>query len=133
MEMTSLNITLPEPLKVLIEIESEEGGYATASDYNRALIREAEQRKSAEAVESLLLEGLDPNDCAAMSDAEWEATQAATPRPTPRRVASRDCRWRPFLNWVPLATRLNVVCGVTPPGPTSFYISRSLKALKLSK
>lgn len=73
MEMTSLNITLPEPLKVFIESEAEAAGYATASDYIRALIREAEQRKSAEAFESLLLEGLDPNDRAAMSDAEWEA------------------------------------------------------------
>ena len=73
MEMTSLNIDLPEPLKVFVEAEAEESGYATASDYIRALIRDAEQRKSAEAVEALLLEGLDPNDRARMSDAEWEA------------------------------------------------------------
>ena len=73
MEMASLNITRPEPLKVLIEIEAEERGYASVSDYICALIQEAEQRKSAEAVESLLLEGLDPNNRAAMSDAEWEA------------------------------------------------------------
>ena len=73
MEMTSLNINLPESLKVFVEIEAEESGYATASDYIRALIREAEQRKSEQAVESLLLDGLHPNDRGNMSDAEWEA------------------------------------------------------------
>ena len=73
MEMTSLNITLPQELKIFIEQEAEESGYATASDYIRELIREAEQRKSAEALELLLLEGLDLREKAKMSDAEWES------------------------------------------------------------
>jgi antitoxin ParD1/3/4 len=73
MEMTSLHITLPEPLKVFIEQEAEESGYANAGDYIRELIIEAEQRKSAEALEALLMEGLDVSQKARMSDAEWEA------------------------------------------------------------
>lgn len=73
MELTSLHITLPEPLKVFIEMEAEESGYATASDYIRELIREAEQRKSAEALEALLLDGLDPNEKLRMTGAEWES------------------------------------------------------------
>ena len=75
MEMTSLSIDLPEPLKVFVEIEAQESGYATASDYVRALIRDAERRKSDEAVESLLFEGLKPHDRGTMNDAEWESYQ----------------------------------------------------------
>lgn len=73
MEMTSLNITLPQELKVFIEDEAEESGYASASDYIRELIFEAERRKSAEAPEALLMEGLDTSQKARMSGAEWEA------------------------------------------------------------
>jgi len=73
MEMASLNVDLPEPLKVFVEIEAEESGYATASDYIRALICEAEHRKSEQAVEALLLDGLDPSDRGEMSDAEWQS------------------------------------------------------------
>lgn len=73
MEMTSLNITLPQELKVFIEQEAEESGYATAGEYIRELIFEAERRKSAEALEALLMEGLDVSQKARMSDAEWEA------------------------------------------------------------
>lgn len=73
MDTTSLNIDLPEPLKVFVEIEAQEGGYVTASDYIRALIREAEHRKSEQAVESLLLEGLGSTDRGTMNDIEWES------------------------------------------------------------
>lgn len=75
MEMISLNVDLPEPLKVFVELEAEESGYATASDYIRALIREAEHRKSEQAMEALLQEGLDPNNRATMNAAEWESHQ----------------------------------------------------------
>lgn len=71
MEMTSLNIDLPEPLKVFVEIEAEESGYETASDYIRALIRDAEQRKSERAIESLLLEDVHASDRGTLTDAEW--------------------------------------------------------------
>lgn len=73
MEMTSLSIDLPEPLKVFVELEAEESGCATASDYIRALIRDAEHRKSEHALDALLSEGLNRRDCGEMSDAEWES------------------------------------------------------------
>lgn len=75
MEMTSLNIDLPEPLKVFVELQAEEGGYATASDYIRALIRDAEHQKTAQALEALLLNGLDRHDFGEMNDAQWESHQ----------------------------------------------------------
>lgn len=72
MELTSLNVLLPESLKAFVEMEAVEGGYGTASDYIQALVQDAEQRKSAETLESLLLEGLDSTQRCTMNDAQWD-------------------------------------------------------------
>jgi antitoxin ParD1/3/4 len=69
MDMTSLNISLPEPMKAFVESQIAEGGYSTASEYIRALIREAQKRKADEALEALLLEGLGPQQGTVI---EWE-------------------------------------------------------------
>ena len=60
--MTSMNITLPEPMRQFIEEQIDSGSYATASEYMRALIREDQKRKAQERLEALLLEGLDSGD-----------------------------------------------------------------------
>lgn len=58
MPMTSLNVSLPKPLKDYIEGRVSEGGYSTPSEYVRALIREDRKRRGQQKLESLLLEGL---------------------------------------------------------------------------
>ena len=58
MDMTSLNISLPEPMKTFVEAQIAKGGYSTASEYIRALIREDQNRRAEEKLEALLLEGL---------------------------------------------------------------------------
>ncbi len=42
--MTSLNISLPESLKAFVEEKVRKGGYGTASEYVRELIRAARKR-----------------------------------------------------------------------------------------
>lgn len=57
--MSTLNISLPEPMKAFIESQVKSGQYSSASDYIRDLIR-YDQRRLAEAeVEAKLLEALD--------------------------------------------------------------------------
>jgi antitoxin ParD1/3/4 len=56
--MTSLNVSLPKPLKDYVEINVKEGGYSTPSEYVRALIREDQKRRAEEALERALLQGL---------------------------------------------------------------------------
>jgi len=56
--MTSLNVSLPEPLKDYVEAQVERGGYSTPSEYVRSLIREDQQRRAEERLERALLEGL---------------------------------------------------------------------------
>jgi antitoxin ParD1/3/4 len=43
MRMTSLNISLPEPLKAYVESKVEAGDYGTPSEYVRELIRRDKQ------------------------------------------------------------------------------------------
>src|ERR1700747_1455047 len=58
MNMTSMNISLPEPLKLFVEEQVSKGGYSTASEYLRELIREAQRRTERREWEAKLLAGL---------------------------------------------------------------------------
>jgi len=62
--MTTLNISLPDPMKAFIEAQVQSGAYASASDYVRALVREAQKRQAQEELESKLLAALDSHDFA---------------------------------------------------------------------
>ena len=44
--MSTLSISLPEPMKIFVDAEAAAGGYNTTSDYVNALIREAQERKA---------------------------------------------------------------------------------------
>jgi antitoxin ParD1/3/4 len=58
MEMTSLNVSLPKELRDFIESEVEAGGYGTASEYVRELIRGARRRKAEDVLQQMLAAGL---------------------------------------------------------------------------
>lgn len=72
-QLTSINISLPESMKNFVEEEVSSGGYGTASDYFRELVREAKKRKEEERLEKLLLEGLESGQPSPMTKADWEA------------------------------------------------------------
>ncbi len=56
--MTTMNISLPDEMKAFIDAQMSEEGYASASEYLRTLIREAQKRKAKDALDAMLLEGL---------------------------------------------------------------------------
>jgi antitoxin ParD1/3/4 len=63
MDMTSLNISLPVEMKQFIETKTSSGGYGTASEYIRELVRadqkkEADLKETEEQVVAMLLEGV---------------------------------------------------------------------------
>ena len=47
--MTTMNISLPEEMKAFIESQMAQEGYASASEYLRFLIREAQKRQAKQA------------------------------------------------------------------------------------
>jgi antitoxin ParD1/3/4 len=57
--MTSMNVSLPEPMKRFVEEQVEQGAYSTPSEYVRALIREAQAKAERKALEAKLLAGLE--------------------------------------------------------------------------
>jgi antitoxin ParD1/3/4 len=70
MNMTSMNISLPEPLKLFVEEQVNKGGYSTASEYLRELIRDAQRRKEHQELETKLLAGLQ-SPTSEMTADEW--------------------------------------------------------------
>jgi antitoxin ParD1/3/4 len=70
--MTNMNISLPETLKTYVEEQVAAGGYGTASEYLRELIREDKKRKAQARLESFLLEGLDSGDPVPVTPEFWQ-------------------------------------------------------------
>lgn len=68
--MTSMNISLPEPMRAFVEDQVSLGSYGTASEYLRDLIRQDQTHKAEARLEALLLEGLQ-SPTAPLNDEEW--------------------------------------------------------------
>jgi antitoxin ParD1/3/4 len=74
--MATMNISLPDPLREFVEERVTEGGYSTASEYFRDLIREDQKRRAREKLEALLLEGLDSGPPTEVTSEWWEQFSA---------------------------------------------------------
>jgi antitoxin ParD1/3/4 len=72
MSMTSMNISLPEPMKLFVEEQVNKGGYGTASEYLRELIHEAQRRTEHQELEAKLLAGLQ-SPTSDMTADDWTA------------------------------------------------------------
>jgi antitoxin ParD1/3/4 len=70
--MTTMNISLPDSMRAFIEQKIAQGGYSTASEYIRQLVREDQKRAAQERLEQLLLEGIDSGPSREMTDDDWE-------------------------------------------------------------
>ena len=85
--MTSMNVSLPEPLRDFVEQEVGSGGYGTVSEYVRELIREDQKRKAQQRLEALLLEGLN-SPVREMHAQDWQDIRQAVQE----RLAGRGTR-----------------------------------------
>lgn len=74
--MTTLNISLPEAMRAFIDSEVAKGGYSTASEYIRDLIRQAQKKAEEQKLEAMLLEGLDSGEAIEVTDEWWEKKRA---------------------------------------------------------
>jgi antitoxin ParD1/3/4 len=72
--MTAMNISLPDEMKTFVEAQMAQEGYASASEYLRALIREAQKRIAKQELESKLLEGLQ-GPALKMTREDWDSTE----------------------------------------------------------
>ncbi len=67
-----MNIALPESMKHFVQERVAEGGYSSASEYVRDLIRADQKRKAEERIDALLLEGLDSEEPILVTPEYWE-------------------------------------------------------------
>lgn len=75
--MKSINISLPDSMRAYIEEQVASGGYSTASEYFRELVRQDQKRKAQERLEDLLLEGLNSGEATPMTDKDWQDIRQA--------------------------------------------------------
>ena len=52
LDMASLNISIPKSMKAFVQEQAKKEGFATISEYVRALIRDIQQRKQLDALQS---------------------------------------------------------------------------------
>jgi antitoxin ParD1/3/4 len=74
--MTTLNISLPEEMKAFVEAQMAEEGYASASEYLRALIREAQRRQAKRELETKLRAALESGPATPMTRSDWATLRA---------------------------------------------------------
>jgi len=70
--MATMNISLPDSMKAFVEEEVQARGFNTTSEYFRALVREAQDRKARKHLEALLLEGLNSGEATPITEEDWE-------------------------------------------------------------
>lgn len=75
--MKSMNVSLPDSMRDYIDRQVQSGGYGSASEYVRDLIRRDQKRQAQEELENLLLEGLRSGRATDMSDRDWQDIRQA--------------------------------------------------------
>ena len=75
--MKSINISLPEEMRIYVEEQVASGSYSTTSEYIRQLIRQDRQYKAEKQLEQLLLEGLNSGEATPMTAEDWTEIRQA--------------------------------------------------------
>ena len=75
-ESTTLNVSLTAPLRAFVDQQVAAGGYRTASEYIRELVRQARKHAADQRLEALLLEGLESGEAEQVTDESWAQMRA---------------------------------------------------------
>jgi antitoxin ParD1/3/4 len=67
-----MNISVPDEMKAFVEAQMAQEGYASASEYLRALIREAQKRRAKQALEAKFREALESGPATPMTTDDWQ-------------------------------------------------------------
>jgi antitoxin ParD1/3/4 len=74
--LTTMNISLPEPMREWVEAQVESGTYGNASEYFRSLVRVDQKQKAEAELEAKLLEGLNSGAATAWSKRDADTIKA---------------------------------------------------------
>lgn len=74
---STMNVSLPPDLKRWVEAQVKRGGYGTASEYLRDLLRRARERQLRRRLDLTLVDAVESGADTVMDDADWRAIRAA--------------------------------------------------------
>ena len=69
--MQTMNISLPDPMKQFVEQQVNAGGYSSASEYVRELVRADQKLKAKQQLEETLLEALNSGEAMEIAPKMW--------------------------------------------------------------
>ncbi|MBG1272027.1 type II toxin-antitoxin system ParD family antitoxin [Nostoc sp. WHI] len=75
--MKSINISLPDAMRIYIEEKVATGGYSSVSEYFRELVRQDQKRQADERLEAMLLESLNSGNASEITADDWEDIRQA--------------------------------------------------------
>jgi antitoxin ParD1/3/4 len=70
--MATMNISLPDEMEAFIEAQLAKEGYATASEYLRALIRDEQKRQAKQELEAKFRAALESGPAEPMTREDWD-------------------------------------------------------------
>ena len=73
---TSMNISLPAPLKSWVEQQVEERGYSTASEFVRDVLRREQEQAARAAIDQRLLQAIESGESTPMTSKDWSRIRA---------------------------------------------------------
>ena len=71
-----MNISLPVDLRQWVDKQVDEGGYGTASEYIRDMLRRKRERQVKQEVEALVLEAMESGEMEDVNDRYWADLRA---------------------------------------------------------
>ena len=74
---TTMNLSLPEELKRWVDEQVESGGYGTASEYVRDLLRRARERQLRHGIDAMLVDAVESGAKTPMNDGDWKSIRSA--------------------------------------------------------
>jgi antitoxin ParD1/3/4 len=73
--MTTMNISVVDDMKAFVESEMAQEGYASASEYLRTLIREAQKPRAKREREAKFREALESGPATPMTREDWDSIE----------------------------------------------------------
>jgi antitoxin ParD1/3/4 len=67
----TMNVSLPPDLKKWIDQQAREGGFATAEEYMRDMLRRARERQAKRQIDAMLIEAVESGATTVMDDDDW--------------------------------------------------------------
>lgn len=87
--MATLEVEIPESLEEFVQFQTRAGGYGTACEYVRSLIREDQKRAAIQSLERELLKGLNSGSPIEVTPQFWSDLKADLKKRHAKRKANR--------------------------------------------